>query len=146
MRIALVASLFAVGTFVAACSSAPSPSPSSPSPASDALAPFVGSWTSTAPSGASLAQSCQNVTYVVTPTGTNTASVTYSATCSGVPISGTGSGTAHGSTLDWIAAGTAGICPFSLSGTATPQAPNLNVTYAGTVCGAPVSGSTVLHQ
>jgi hypothetical protein len=148
MRLFFSALLVSVAT--AGCSMWPSSTstPTSPTTGSDAIAPFAGTWKSGSGSTTgSTPQACQNVTYTVTPTSANAASVTYAATCSGIPIAGTGAGTAHGSILDWTANGTAGVCPFSLSGTATPQAAaNLNVKYAGTMCGVPVSGTTVLMQ
>jgi hypothetical protein len=67
-----------------------------------------------------------------------------------VPVTGVGNGTLNGTTLDWTTTGTAAsACPFALNGTATPStaiATDLSVTYSGTVCGVPVSGSDTLHR
>ena len=53
--------------------------------------------------------------------------------------------------LNWTAEGTAtrsGLtCPFNLTqGTAAPEGSGVRVTFAGTVCGLPVSGSELLQK
>ena len=40
------------------------------------------------------------MTWTITPTGAATATIAYSATCSGVAVTGTGSGTLNGATLN----------------------------------------------
>ena len=114
--------------------------------AGNALAALGGTWSSTAGATAT-AGVCSATNYSITPTGINNATVTYSATCMGISGSGSGSGTMNGNTLTWTTTGNAGPCPFSLSGTAVPSgAADLNVTYSGTVCGAPISGAQLLHR
>ncbi len=104
-----------------------------------------GTWRSAAagtPSGP-----CSGITYTVTPSGATTASVTYAATCAGIPLSGSGSGTTTGDAIAWSTTGTAGVCPFTLNGTAAPGGTSTaKVTYAGTVCGLPVSGSDTVTR
>jgi hypothetical protein len=56
-----------------------------------------------------------------------------------------------GSTLNWTAEGTAtraGVsCPFSFTeGTAALEGTGVRVTFAGVVCGLPVSGSELLQR
>ena len=114
--------------------------------AGNALAALGGTWSSTPAATATIGM-CSATNYSITPTGANTATVTYSATCMGISGSGSGSGTMNGNTLTWTTTGNAGPCPFSLSGTAVPSgASDLNVTYSGTVCGAPISGAQLLHR
>lgn len=127
-------------------------SPTSPSPATTSLDPFVGSFTSTS-TAAPGPTSCGNVRYVVTPTSTTSATITFSATCaSSIELTGNGTGTLSGSTLGWNAQGSVsqgGItCPFSFSnGTATPEGTGgLRVNYSGSVCGISVSGSEVVRK
>ena len=132
----------------AACADGRGPqSPSAPSSTSAAaagsIAAFAGTWTAAA--GLTVGP-CSGTTYSVTPTGTNSATITYSATCAGMAVAGSGSATSDGSTLAWTTTGTAGPCPFALNGTAVPAGSNLKVAYSGTVCGAPVSGSEALHK
>lgn len=119
-------------------------SPSAPSN-TITLAMMAGTWrTTTAATGA-----CTGITYTITPTSLTTANITFTATCVGVPISGSGTGTLNvtGTTFNWTMSGTAGPCAFSLTGTAVPlNASDLAITYTGTVCGAPVSGSETLHR
>ena len=130
----------------------PSPATTSPSPATTSLDPFVGSFTSTS-TAAPGPTSCGNVRYVVTPTSTTSATITFSATCaSSIELTGNGTGTLSGSTLGWNAQGSVsqgGItCPFSFSnGTATPEGTGgLRVNYSGSVCGISVSGSEVVRK
>ena len=127
-------------------------SPASPSPATTSLDPFVGSFTSTS-TAAPGPTSCGNVRYVVTPTSTTSATITFSAMCAtSIELTGNGTGTLSGSTLGWNAQGSVsqgGItCPFSFSnGTATPEGTGgLRVNYSGSVCGISVSGSEVVRK
>lgn len=86
--------------------------------------------------------------WTITPTGATTATIAYTATCSGVPVTGTGSGTLNGTTLTWTTNGTAANnCAFGLNGTAAADTgTDLRVAYSGTVCGLPVSGTETLHR
>jgi len=118
-------------------------SPSNPTPAATAMSAFTGTWRSTATTGA-----CTSMSWTITPTGATTAAIAYTATCAGVPVSGTANGTLNGTTMSWTTNGTAAICPFALNGTAVPAASttDLNVTYAGTVCSTPIGGNDTLHR
>ncbi|MEQ1912175.1 MAG: hypothetical protein ABMA15_25370 [Vicinamibacterales bacterium] len=89
----------------------------------------------------------------MTPTGATSASVDYSATCAGVGVRGAGSGTLSGTIVNWTTTGNAVVvagappCPFSLAGTAAQGGTiNANVSYSGTICGVPVSGSDTLSR
>ena len=119
------------------------PTPSTPTPTPSALSAFSGTWRSTATSGA-----CSAMNWTVTPTGATTATIAYTATCAGVPVTGTANGTLNGTTMNWTTNGNAAVCPFTMNGTAVPgaTASDLNVTYAGTVCSTPVSGADTLHR
>ena len=120
--------------------------PSAPSTAGgDVLSAMSGTWRSTATAVAGI---CTVTNYTVTPTGANTATISYSATCAGVPVSGTGSGTMNGTTFNWTTSGFAtSSCSLSLNGTAVPSGTSdLTVAYGGVVCGVPVSGSEILHR
>lgn len=143
MRILTLGSIVGLAVVLAACTTTGSSTPTGPS--ASGINAFTGTWTSTSAVSTS---ACSGVTYTVTPTGTRTANVSYTATCAGVAVKGTGSGTLNDdSTLNWTTGGTAGVCPYSLTGTATPQGTSdLKVTYSGTVCSVPVSGTDVLHR
>jgi hypothetical protein len=116
---------------------------STPSEPSKLLSSVAGTWrTTTATQG-----QCDGITYTITPTGPTAANITFSATCAGVPITGSGTGTATDSTVDWTTSGTAGECTFSLTGTAVPEsASDLRITFSGTVCNLSVNGSKVLQR
>jgi len=126
-----------------------SPTPTTPAVTMDA---FAGTWSSatasTPPTG------CGNVKYTVTPVSTSTANVVFAATCGGnITVNGGGTGTLTGSTLAWSASGLVGQggvnCPFTFTnGKATQDAagPNVIVTYSGTVCGIPVSGTETVKR
>jgi hypothetical protein len=125
-------------------------SPTSPSPATSVEA-FVGTWASVTPS--TPATGCGNVRYTVTPTSTTSANVTFTATCAGnISVTGSGAGTASGSTINWTASGLVsqgGVnCPFTFTNsTATIDAAGqMVVTYSGTVCGIPVSGTETVKK
>jgi hypothetical protein len=136
----------ALTVFAVACSSAGDVSINSPS--SSALNAISGTWTATSAAGvAPTTSSCHVGTFTVTPTDATNATITYSVTCTGIQISGTGTGTMNGTTLNWTTTGTNGSCSFSLTGTAvSPSTTELDVTYTGTVCGVPVSGSEVMNR
>jgi hypothetical protein len=122
----------------------------SPTPTSTA-ATFAGVWASTA-IGVPDPNSCTNFQWTVTDVNGTVVSGQFSATCAGgLTVQGTGSGSVSGTSLAWTATGTAtqdGVqCPFNLSGTAVKQANDaLQVQYAGSVCGIPVSGTQVLNK
>ncbi|HXI29045.1 MAG TPA: hypothetical protein VNG89_11490 [Vicinamibacterales bacterium] len=120
------------------------PSPSTPTPTPDPMSAFVGTWRSSGAAGA-----CTAMNWTVTQVTASTATIAYTTTCAGVPVSGTANGTLNGTTMNWTTSGTAAaVCPFALAGTAAPAAvaTDLNITYSGTVCGAPISGSDTLHR
>jgi hypothetical protein len=119
-------------------------SPSNPTPTPDPMSAFVGTWRSTGAAGA-----CTAMNWSVVQTSPTTATITYATNCAGVPVTGTANGTLNGTTMNWTTTGTAAnTCAFTLNGTATPAttASDLDITYTGTVCGAPVSGRDTLHR
>jgi len=126
------------------------PTPTSPTP-TIGMDAFAGVWTSatasTPPTG------CGNVKYTVTPVSASAANVTFAATCGGgINVNGTGTGTLSGSALNWTAQGLVsqgGVnCPFTFTnGKATSDsAAQIVVTYSGTVCGIPVSGTETVKK
>jgi hypothetical protein len=125
-------------------------SPTAPSAPTVTLEGFAGTWMSTTASTPSTG--CGTVRYTVTPLSASTATVSFSATCAGsIQVNGTGSGQVNGSTLDWTAQGLVGQggvnCPFTFThGKAVEDPGGIKVTYSGTVCGIPVSGSEVVKR
>ena len=118
--------------------------PSNPTATPNPMSAFIGTWRSTTTGGA-----CTAINWSVASTNNTTATILYSATCSGIPVAGTAAGTLNGTTMNWTTSGTAAnTCAFTINGTATPAATatDLNVTYSGNVCGTPVSGSDTLHR
>lgn len=118
--------------------------PTNPTPTPDPIAPFTGVWRSPSGSGA-----CTALNWSVAATSPTTATIIYTATCAGIPVTGTANGTVAGTTMNWSATGiAANSCAYTISGTAAPAtiATDLNVTYNGNVCGTPVSGSDTLHR
>jgi hypothetical protein len=113
---------------------------------------FAGTWSSATAS--TPATGCGNVKYTVTPVSTSAANVNFEATCGGnIVVNGGGTGTLSGSTLNWTANGLVsqcGVnCPFTFTnGKATQDAAGTNVvvTYSGTVCGIPVSGTETVKK
>lgn len=124
--------------------------PTGPSPTAN-LDAFAGTWSSVNVSNP--ATGCGNLKYIVTPTTTTSANVTFTATCAGnIAVSGSGTGTLSGDAVNWTATGLVsqgGVnCPFSFTnGKATLGADgNVTVNYTGTVCGIPVSGTEVVKK
>ena len=79
--------------------------------------------------------------------------MTFTGTCaSNITVTGSGTGTLSGSTINWNASGLVGQggvnCPFTLTNdTATLGTDgNLVVAYSGTVCGIPVSGTETVKK
>ena len=125
-------------------------SPTSPTPTT-AIEAFAGSWTSVTPS--TPPTGCGNLKYTVTPTGTTTANVTFTATCAGnITVTGSGSGTLSGNTINWTANGLVGQggvnCPFTFTNSKATldAAGQIVVTYTGTICGIPVSGTETVKK
>ena len=125
--------------------------PTSPSGPSTPVEAFAGTWSSISVSNP--ASGCGNLKYTVTPTTTSSAMVTFTATCaSNIAVSGSGSGTLSGDTINWSANGLVaqgGVnCPFTFTnGKATLGADgNVTVNYTGSVCGIPVSGTEVVKK
>lgn len=126
--------------------------PTSPSGPSASMDTFAGAWSSTTvtapPTG------CGNLKYTVTPVTTTSANVTFAATCAGnIQVNGTGTGAISGKTLNWSAQGLVGQggvnCPFSFpTGKAVEGATagTIDVSYSGTVCGIPVSGTETVKR
>jgi hypothetical protein len=126
-------------------------SPSTPASPAVSLSSFAGTWASvtaaTPPTG------CGSVTYTVTPVSATSANVTFAGTCGGsIKVTGSGTGTLSGSTLDWSAAGLVsqgGVnCPFTFTNSkaTTDATGQIVVTYTGTVCGIPVSGTEIVKK
>jgi hypothetical protein len=125
-------------------------SPTSPTPPSIGLDVFAGSWTSVTTS--TPATGCGTVQYTVTPLSSTSATVTFSGTCAGnIHVSGTGNGQVSGAALDWTAQGLVsqgGVnCPFTFAnGKAAEDPGGIKITYSGTVCGIPVSGTEIVKR
>ena len=112
---------------------------------------MTGTWSSTTAS--TPATGCGGLKYTVTPVTAASANVTFAATCAGsIQVNGTGTGAVHGSSLDWSAQGLVsqgGVnCPFTFTnGKAVAEgAGAIKVTYSGTVCGIPVSGTEIVKK
>ena len=144
----------AVGLAVAAmaCVETKHESPTSPTEVAKVLA--TGSWTSaaTVASTALNPSSCGNLEWKIATMTTTSASGSFKATCGGgLTLEGKAEGTLSGLTANLKADGTvtgAGInCPFALTGTAVPEGLDaIRVTYNGTTCLGPVSGSELLKK
>jgi len=127
-------------------------SPTTPAAPTASIAAFAGTWQS---STASLpVTGCGNLTYTVTPTGTDSANVTFAATCaSNISVNGSGNGTLAGNIITWSASGLVGQggvnCPFTFNNnkaTIDTTANTVQIDYTGTVCGIPVSGSETVKK
>ena len=114
----------------------------------------TGNWTSTATAVPTAFNpgSCGNLEWKIETITSTSASGTFKATCGGgLTLEGSAEGTLSGLTANLKADGTVtgpGIgCPFALTGTAVPEGLDaVRITYSGTTCLGPVSGSEVLKK
>jgi len=153
-RIRAIAVTMAIGmaATASACVETRHEGPTSPSELAKVLA--EGSWTSAA-TASSLplnVGTCGDAEWKITSMTDTSASGTFKATCGGgLTLEGSAEGKLNGMTADLKASGTvsgAGTsCPFSLTGTAVPEGlDKIRITYSGTTCLGPVSGSEVLTK
>jgi hypothetical protein len=124
-------------------------SPTAPSDSSDVRS-YLGTWVG--PALAPAAQSCGGLQWTITSQSGNQASGEFTATCAdGVSLAGTMTATHSDTTIPWAATGTATkddtSCPFNMTGTGTFQGTsNILVSYAGTTCLGPLSGSETIKR
>jgi len=152
MRAIAVTLAVAMAATASACVETRHEGPTSPSEVARVLA--TGSWTSaaTAASSALNVGACGNLEWKITSMTDTSASGTFKATCGGgLTLEGSAEGKLNGATADLKASGNvvgAGMnCPFSMTGTAVPEGlDKIRITYSGTTCLGPVSGSEVLTK
>ena len=124
-------------------------SPTEPSKNGD-IRSYLGTWAG--PTVAPAAQSCGSLLWKITSQTGGQASGEFSATCAdGVTLTGTMTATHGDTSIPWAATGTAtkagATCPFSMTGTGTFQGTsNIVVSYAGTSCNGPISGSETIKR
>ena len=112
---------------------------------------YIGNWSSQALSGVPGPSNCGNLKWNITSQQGNQVAGNFEATCAGgVVLTGTASGT-MGDTIVWVASGNATqgstTCPFSLNGTGTFQGTStIAISYSGTVCSIPVSGTETIKR
>jgi hypothetical protein len=150
----LLACLFSAGCdlpFLGGKDKEESPNPAGPSGPATSMEAFAGTWSSI--TAANPATGCGNVKYTVTPTTASSATVTFSATCAGnIAVTGSGVGTLAGDTISWAANGLVGQggvnCPFTFTNSRATMGADgqVTVTYTGTVCGIPVSGTETVKK
>lgn len=152
MRATAVAVAIGIAVAAGACVEAKHESPASPTEVAKVLT--TGSWTSAASAIPTSFNpgSCGNLEWKITSMSTSAASGTFKATCGGgITLEGSAEGKLNGLQADLRANGTVtgpGInCPFALTGTAVPETlDSVRITYSGTTCLGPVSGSEVLNR
>ena len=124
-------------------------SPTEPSSTGDVRS-YLGTWAGATVAPA--AQSCGGLLWKITSQTGTQASGEFSATCGDdVKLTGTLTATHTDTSIPWAATGTATkgatTCPFSMTGTGTFQGTsNIAVSYAGTSCNGPVSGSETIKR
>jgi hypothetical protein len=128
-------------------------SPTNPSSTSSTtVRSYLGTWIGPTITSYPTTQSCGNMQWKITSQSGAQIGGDFQATCaSGTALAGTVVATHSDTTIPWAASGTATqgatTCPFSLTGAGTFQGTsNILVTYAGTVCSLPVSGSETITR
>ena len=125
-------------------------SPTGPDSNTGEVRSYIGTWNGSAVAPA--AQSCSGLQWKITSQSGSQASGDFTATCSdGVTLAGTMTATHGDTTIPWAATGTASkggvTCPFNLTGSGTFQGTsNIVVTYSGTSCNGPVSGTETIKR
>lgn len=114
-----------------------------------AMEAFSGNWSSLAASAASNA--CTDFSWRVTDVTASGASGEWSARClTAIPVSGTASATFVEGEVRWTATGAGTIegasCPVALAGTSGLANGQVRISYAGTTCLGPVSGTEILRK
>jgi hypothetical protein len=113
-------------------------------PSATGIAALLGNWTSS--NLVTSANACTDFKWNVTQQTGNTASGTFSATCTGdLKVAGTANGTLSGSTVTWNAQATSSVpglpaCPITLG------VDSIRVPYSGDTCLGKVSGVEVLKK
>jgi hypothetical protein len=127
-------------------------SASSSSASSTSVRSYLGTWMGPAVA-APTAPSCTNLQWKITSQTATQITGDLTGTCAGGTIlAGTLVATiTDATTIPWAASGNAAqgttVCAFTMAGTGTFQGTsNILVTYTGTVCGAPVSGTDTITR
>ena len=149
-RIAALAGLMAA----TACGTMPA---ASTAPTANATASLVtaglgvGTFSSTK-AVSSQANTCGGFTWTVTGATATSVTGTFAATCNGtltVAGAGTATATLSGASITWTGAATASIpgnnaCAINLTGSLQVSGTTLTISYSGTTCFGPVSGTETL--
>jgi hypothetical protein len=150
LRIALIVALALSSTACAEMIKNIFKSPTEPTK-SDDVRSYLGTWSGPA-TVTPVGQTCGGLLWKITSQTGGQASGEFSATCGdGVQLAGTMTATHGDTSIPWAATGTAtkgtATCPFSMTGTGTFQGTsNILVSYAGTSCNGPVSGSETIKR
>ena len=150
LRIALFLEVVAASTACAQMFKNLLGSPTEPSNTGDVRS-YLGTWTG-ATAAAPAGQSCGGLLWKITSQTGGQASGDFSATCAdGVQLAGTMTATHGDTSIPWAATGMAtkgtATCPFSMTGSGTFQGTsNILVSYSGTSCNGPVSGSQTITR
>ena len=114
---------------------------------------YLGTWDGPTLVAAPTAQSCGGLEWKITSQTATQISGDFKGTCAGgINLVGTLVATiADTTTIPWAASGSATqgatACTFTLTGTGTFQGTsNIAVTYSGTACGVPVSGTETIKR
>jgi hypothetical protein len=125
-------------------------SPTKPDATNGEVRSYIGTWNGATVAPA--AQSCSSLQWKITSQSGSQASGDFAATCAdGVSLAGTMTATHGDTSIPWAATGTASkgavTCPFNLTGAGTFQGTsNIVVTYSGTSCNGPVSGTETIKR
>jgi hypothetical protein len=112
---------------------------------------YVGTWASAAAVSSLSIDKCGNFQWKITSQTTTAIAGDISATCGSLTISATGLATLNGQAVALQAKGTVSasgfaVCAFDLTGNGTIQNDTLPLTYSGTTCLGPVSGTETLKK
>jgi hypothetical protein len=127
-------------------------SPSAPTVSNGGTATsYVGTWASAVGISSLSADKCGNFQWNITSQTQTSIAGDVSATCGSLGIAATGTATLNGQDVALKLKGTVSasgfpVCNFDLTGNGTIQGDTLPLTYSGTTCLGPVSGTETLKK
>jgi hypothetical protein len=113
---------------------------------------LMGTWASASSGVIPSPSTCVDFKWNPSEQTATSAKGSFSATCAGgLKVAGTAAGTLSGSTIAWVADGTATesagpACAITLTETAELGANSIRIPYTGNTCLGPVSGVEILNK
>ena len=157
-RLLVTFAIVAVAVAATACISTQQTTPAAPTSTTSSSSTDVskvlttGTWASASTAPTFSPSTCGNFQWTIASMTATSATGTFKAVCGGgLTLDGNGPATLNGASATLLSTGTApapGLsCPFTLTATGVPTSTTaISLTYAGTVCGVPMSGTEIINR